>query len=244
MQNSADVLNQLRSYQTSRRKPQDILAEEETKLGIPSAQQRLTGLRGAISNTENLLRNVDPSVTGRTAGTFTTEAQRQKIVAQERAPISDQFREQSRALEGETANVADLSTRALNAARLGLSEQDAQENSLRTLYASLYQREQDAIARAERERALEEEKKRAAAQLAAISRYYSPTIPTAPVDNSGRNAAIIAEAKRLERPGLVQAANKAAEESRRATEQTNRYSGLGGFLNYIGEKGPLALFGF
>lgn len=153
MQNSADILTQLRGFQAGRKKPQDILAEEETKLGLPSAQQRLVGLRSAIGNTENLLRNVDPSVTGRTSGTFTTEAQRQRLVAKEREPISEQLREESRALEGETANTSDLSGRALKAAQLGISDLDSQENSLRALYGSLYQREQDEAARVEREKA-------------------------------------------------------------------------------------------
>lgn len=171
MQNSADILNQLRAFQSSRRKPQDILAEEETKLGLPSATQRLTGLRSAIGNTENLLRNVDPSVTGRTSGTFTTEAQRQRLVAKEREPISDQFREQSRALEGETANISDISGRALKSAQLGLSDLDSQENSLRTLYGSLYQREQDEVTRQERERAFQEEQRRRAAGQAAQNAY-------------------------------------------------------------------------
>lgn len=153
MQNSADVLTQLRGFQANRRKPQDILIEEETKLGLPSAQQRLTGLRSAIGNTENLLRNVDPSVTGRTSGTFTTEAQRSRLVAKEREPISEQFREQSRALEGETATTSDIANRALKSAQLGISDLDARENSLRALYGSLYQREQDESARLERERA-------------------------------------------------------------------------------------------
>lgn len=153
MQNSADILTQLRGFQAGRKKPQDILAEEETKLGLPSAQQRLVGLRSAIGNTENLLRNVDPSVTGRTSGTFTTEAQRQRLVAKEREPISEQFREESRALEGETANTSDLSGRALKAAQLGISDLDSQENSLRALYGSLYQREQEETARIERDKA-------------------------------------------------------------------------------------------
>lgn len=172
MQSSTDVLNQLRDFQAKRRKPQDILSEEETKLGLPSATQRLTGLRGAISNTENLLRGVDPSVTGRTQGSLVTEAQRQRMVAQEREPISEQFREQSRALEGETANTTDIANRALKSTQLGVEDLNTQENAMRTLYSSLYQREQDEyqkqqaeIARKERERQFLEQQRQFNEQL-------------------------------------------------------------------------------
>lgn len=160
---SQDAFNQLSTFQSSRRKPTDILKESQTRLGLPSAEQRKVGLRGAISNTENLLKGVDPSVTGRTAGTFTGEAQRNRLVQLERAPLADQFTEQSRALEGETANVADLNARALTEAQLALSSQDKQENDLRGIYDILIAREQAA----EEKRRYEEQQRLAREQEAA-----------------------------------------------------------------------------
>lgn len=162
---SQDAFSQLTAFQKSRRNPNDILQESQTRLGLPSAEQRKVGLRGAISNTENLLKGVDPSVTGRTAGTFTSEAQRNRLVQLERAPIADQFTEQSRALEGETANVADLNARALTEAQLAASAQDKQENDLRSIYDILLAREQQA----EEKRRYEEEQRIAReAQAAAL----------------------------------------------------------------------------
>lgn len=160
------VLSQINAAQAKRRNPQDILSTYEKRLGLPSAQQRLMGLRGAITNTEELLRNVDPSVTGRTAGTFTTEAQRQKLVSNERAPISSQLVEQGRALEGETANISDLSQRALTQTQLAAEADDKRINSLQNMYDTLYRREQDEIARQERAAAAAEARKAAAAQNA------------------------------------------------------------------------------
>lgn len=142
-QKSSDVLGQLNTFRQNRRNPMDYLRESETRLGLPSSRERLAGLRGAISNTENLLRNVDPSVTGRTQGSLVTEAQRNRMVANERAPIADQFREQSRALEGETANLSELGQRSMAEAQLGIGEQQAQEQSLQGLYNLLFGREQE-----------------------------------------------------------------------------------------------------
>lgn len=142
-QRSSDVLGQLNTFRQNRRNPMDYLRESETRLGLPSSRQRLQGLRGAITNTENLLSGVDPSVTGRTQGSLVTEAQRQRMVNLERAPLADQFKEQSRALEGESANIADLTGRSLTEAQMGIGEQQAQEQSLQSLYGTLFQREQE-----------------------------------------------------------------------------------------------------
>lgn len=160
MQKSSDVLAQLDAFRASRRKPQDIQTETEAKLGLPTAQQRLTGLRGAITNTENLLRNVDSSVTGRTSGTFTTEAQRQRLVAKERAPLSDEFREQSRALEGEQANISDLRQQVGQQTGFAIGEQDKQEGTLKSLYDTLFGREQAETSQREREQARVQEQQR------------------------------------------------------------------------------------
>jgi hypothetical protein len=142
-QKSSDVLGQLNTFRQSRRNPMDYLRDSETRLGLPSSRQRLEGLRGAIGNTENLLRGVDPSVTGRTQGSLVSEAQRQRMVNLEREPLGEQFREQSRALEGETSTIEDLARRSLSEAQLGIGEQESQQKSLESLYSTLFQREQE-----------------------------------------------------------------------------------------------------
>ena len=45
MQNSQAALGELNSFRTGRRKSGDILQEQQTRLGLPSAQQRQAGLR-------------------------------------------------------------------------------------------------------------------------------------------------------------------------------------------------------
>ena len=156
MPTSQEILGQLQAFQGSRRKPQDVLAAEENRLGVSGVRQRQAGLRGAIMNTENLLKNVDPSVTGRTQGSLVTEAQRTKMVANERAPIADQFTEQSRALEGESANLENLTREASTAAQLALGQDDQQLNYLQNLYGTIYQQERDTAERNEQIRQFNE----------------------------------------------------------------------------------------
>lgn len=194
---SQEALSQYQTIQSGRKKPQDILRESEERLGIPTATQRQVGLRGAITNTENLIRGVDPSVSGRTQGSLVSEAQKQRLIAMEREPLSDQFREQSRALEGETASIADLQRRASQEAQLAIAADDAAENASRGLYQTLYQREQDDIARQERERAFQAqqaEARRAAATQGDYLRKYleqqvqpvqpqSPQTPAPPLES-------------------------------------------------------------
>lgn len=164
--NSGDAFNEYKAYQGGRRKTNDILAESQQRLGLPSAQQRQTGLRTAISNTENLIRSVPDSVAGRTGGSMVTEAQRSRLVGQERAPLDDAFREQSRAYEGETANLNEIQRQAMQEAQLKNSEYDAEEGRLKGIYDTLYGREQDAIAKAERDRAFAEQTRQARAAQA------------------------------------------------------------------------------
>lgn len=180
--NSREVYDELTAFQRSRRKPQDILAESESRLGIPTVTQRQAGLRAAITNTENLIRSVDPSVAGRTSGSLVTEAQKQRLVNLEREPLGEQFREQSRSLEGETANLADLNRRALQESQLAVSADDTRLNELQGLYSMLYQREQDEIARQERERAFAEAQKQArvAASGSGLRGLFGGGKPTAP----------------------------------------------------------------
>lgn len=157
--NSTEALSELRAFQGSRRKSQDVLRESEERLGLPSASQRQAGLRAAITNTENLIRSVEPSVSGRTSGSLVTEAQKTRLVGQERAPLDDSFREQSRAFEGETANINELKRQSLTDAQLALAEDETKERTLSGLYEALYKREQDEVARQERERLFAEQQR-------------------------------------------------------------------------------------
>ena len=175
--NSQSAFDELRNFQGSRRKAADILKESESRLGLPDATKRQQGLRTAITNTENLIKAVEPSVSGRTGGSLVTEAQKTRLVGLERQPLDTAFSEQNRALEGESAIASELQRRALQESQLQLSEDDARQNALQGVYSTLYQREQDAIAKAERDRAFEEQKRLVAEEqkrLAAQTNLFNP----------------------------------------------------------------------
>lgn len=154
---SQDAFNELQTFQKSRRKSQDVLRESENRLGLPTATQRQAGLRAAITNTENLIRSVEPSVAGRTSGSLVNEAQKTRLIGLERAPLDESFREQSRAFEGESANINELKRQALTDAQLAIAEDDTRQNTLKGLYEALYQREQEERAFAEQQRQFNEQ---------------------------------------------------------------------------------------
>ena len=94
------------------RDTQTVLGEAENKYGIAERGQRLSSLRGLVGNLQSSVEAVDPSVTGRTSGTFTTEAQRQALVSRERAPILGDLAKQQSALGQEQAGYSEAQTLA------------------------------------------------------------------------------------------------------------------------------------
>jgi len=162
--NSQQALKELQTYQGGRKSSRDVLTEAETRLGVPTQQQRLTGLRSALGNTENLIRSVEPGVAGRTGGSYVTEAQRNRLVNIERAPLDEAFREQSRGLEGATADLGEMNRQALTEAQLRITDDDRRENELQKLYDTLYGREQADKVFAENQRQFNEQQRAASAQ--------------------------------------------------------------------------------
>jgi hypothetical protein len=150
--NSQQALADIQAFDSSRANPTDVLSQAEGKYGINQSRQRLVGLRSAIMGTEGLLNAVDPSVTGRTSNSLVTEAQRSRMVANERAPIAEQYSQQQGALSNENASLSDAQSQAAKEAQLRLSGDDTKRSSLQSLYDSLYKREQDAAAIAEARR--------------------------------------------------------------------------------------------
>lgn len=140
--NSQQALDQLTAFKSTARDPQSIIADALNKYGVNGINDRIKNLRGSITNTENLLGGVDNSVTGRTSGTLTTEAQRQRIVANERAPISDTLATQQQGLSSETANLQDVTGQASQEAQLAYGGQQDQLGYLKSIYDTLFAREQ------------------------------------------------------------------------------------------------------
>jgi hypothetical protein len=156
---SQQALDQLVAYRGTIKDPNTILAEARNRYGVDSVNSRIKDLRGAITNTEGLLGGVDSSVTGRTSGTLTTEAARQRIVANERQPISETLATQQSGLSNESANLQNLQGQATTDAQLAYSGQQDQLSYLKNIYDTLFAKEQAQQA-AELERQKFEEAKR------------------------------------------------------------------------------------
>ena len=183
---SAQALADIQSFDASRSNPSDVLAQAQNKYGTEQSRQRLVGLRSAIMGTEGMLNAVDPSVTGRTSGSLVTEAQRSRMVANERAPIAEQYSQQQGALTNENANLSDASSKAAQEAQLTLTGQDTKRNALQSLYDNLYKREQDAAAAQEaaRQRAASEaQNSQYAALLQAINNANNKAAATTTPDS-------------------------------------------------------------
>ncbi|MEO5499467.1 MAG: hypothetical protein ABIR46_03135 [Candidatus Saccharimonadales bacterium] len=153
MQASADIAKQLQDYDSTRKNSVDVLNEAMGKFGVPEIRSRVSGLRTTLSNTENALNAVDPSVTGRTQGSLVTEAQRQRQVSNERAPITEQYGQQSRALGNESANLSDQLGAAQLLASQTVSDYDRGRSALSDRYGLALGAENEVRRRQEADRA-------------------------------------------------------------------------------------------
>lgn len=84
--------------------PIDIYNQALEKLGITDARTRVTNLRQALIDNGNLLDSLSGNISQRTSNSLVTEAQRQRLVASEAAPIvgmGDKLNEQFSAAQGD-----------------------------------------------------------------------------------------------------------------------------------------------
>lgn len=109
---SASLANQISQYDKTPVNSVDALNSAMAQYGVPEMRQQVAGLNTTITNTQNALNNVDPSVTGRTQGSLVTEAQREKQVNNERAPIAQQLTSQQGALGTATNGLSDAEKNA------------------------------------------------------------------------------------------------------------------------------------
>lgn len=140
------ALGALQAYQAGERSGGDILGIKQQQMGVPGAQQQVSGLRQAITNTTNLLNQVAPSVYGRTQGSLVTDAQATRQIGNEQAPLNTQLNKESQDYTGANADLTMLNSRADQAAQLDMQSQAQRESGLGRIYDALYGREKDSAA--------------------------------------------------------------------------------------------------
>jgi hypothetical protein len=162
---SASALQALQSFQQPA--AADVLTQAETKYGIPDLTKRVNDYKTLTHNLTGAIAAVDPSVTGRTAGTLTTEGQRGALVNRERAPIVGQLGTATTALEGATGDFSMAQGRATNEANATVEGNRQRYAQLLDQYNIANSREQAAKEEAARQAAAAEQSRQFEASLAA-----------------------------------------------------------------------------
>ena len=155
--NSAGALSQLQQTQSQAQDPNSILAAQRQQLGVNSAQETVTGLRGAINNTTKLLAQVAPSVMGRTGNSLVTNAQATRQIGNEQAPITANLNQENTDYTNANTDLNSLEEKAQTAASGIYQGQQNKLSYAQNLYNTLYQQEQDKQAEADRQAALAEQ---------------------------------------------------------------------------------------
>ena len=144
--NSQEALTRLQQQQGQSQNPNQILESQRQNLGVQGAQDTVTGLRGAINNTTKLLKQVAPSVMGRTQGSLVTQAQATRQIGNEQAPIAQNLTDQGQQYGEANQSLSELQRRAQEAASGEYQGQQDRLSYMRNLYNTLYEREQKAEA--------------------------------------------------------------------------------------------------
>lgn len=168
-QNSAQALQNLQSYAGSTKSPEQDLQQQQQNLGVTAAQQTVTGLRGAIQNTTNLLSQVAPSVMGRTANSLVTSAQADQQINNEQAPLNTQLNTENQNYTNANSDYTNLQQQAEDLANADQTGQQNQESYLQNIYNNLYTQEQNTAQQAEAKREFDAQQQLAASSAAAGS---------------------------------------------------------------------------
>ena len=182
MQPSSKLFSQYQAFQQKRVKPEDYVKRYSTDLGVDDAKARVAGARTAIRATEDTITAAPDSVAGRTSGSLVTDAQRNRLVQNEVAPLQEMMRTQSNAYNDANQGLTQLSDELGKRVAYGLQADDTQANSLLTLYqaASESEKQKEAVRQwkaqmAEQKRQFNESQKAAERQSARAAAAASPT---------------------------------------------------------------------
>lgn len=180
MQPSSSLFSQYQTFQNSRVKPEDYVKRYSTDLGVDDAKARVKSARSAIRATEDTIAGVPDSVSGRTSGSLVSDAQRNRLVQNEVAPMQDVLRTQNAGYGDATTDLNTLNTDLNTKVSLALQGDDTQSNTLLTLYQAAAAAEAEAEKKrqfeaqmAEQKRQFDEQQK--AAQRAAAAARATPS---------------------------------------------------------------------
>lgn len=171
------ALQNLQSFQGTQQTPEQLLNGANTSLGVPQAQQQVTGLRQAISNTTNLLNGIPSSIQGRTGNSLVTSAQANAQIGNAEAPVNTQLNKEQGDYTTANTDYEQLTQQAEDRANADLQAQTGQQSYLQNIYNDLYTKQQDTAAAAFAQQQLAEQQ-REANQTAANAGSGNPFSPT------------------------------------------------------------------
>jgi acetyl/propionyl-CoA carboxylase alpha subunit len=196
---SAALAAQIADYDSKRVNSTDALNKALTTYGVPEIRNTVSGLRSTVANTTNALNQVDPSVTGRTSGSLVTEAQRSRIVNNERAPIAQQLQAQGGQLSDQQQALKDALDQATTTANNEVNDWTTGRSALQSQYDTEYKREQDSADAARQSAAAAESKRQFDMQLAAskASAGSKAAKPSAAENKASLSNGIVSQFKKL-----------------------------------------------
>lgn len=97
-------MSDLSNFDSNAKAPIDIYNAALETYGVNDARQSVQKLRTQLTDSQNLLAGVEPSVNARTSGSVVTESQRRGEVSAESAPISKLVGSISASLDAEMQN--------------------------------------------------------------------------------------------------------------------------------------------
>lgn len=139
--------------------PNQAISQANDTYGVAGNQTRLSALQGLVGNLQNSVEAVDPSVTGRTSGTFTTEGQRSALVSKERAPILTSLAKEQQATTGAQNALSTSQSLAGNLASALLSGDKTKYQQLLDTYNAADAQDKQATAKAEADRTFQEQQR-------------------------------------------------------------------------------------
>ena len=170
MQPSSSLFSQYQTFQNSRVKPEDYVKRYSTDLGVDDAKARVKSARTAIRATEDTISGVPDSVAGRTSGSLVGDAQRNRLVQNEVAPMQDVLRTQNAGYGDASQDFNVLNTDLNTKVGLALQGDDQQANSLLTLYQAAASAEAEAEKKRQFEAQMAEQKRQFDEQAKASAR--------------------------------------------------------------------------
>lgn len=219
---SAQALSNLQSAASSQKTPDQVYQANSGALGIPQAQTQVSGLRGAINNTTNLLQQVAPSVMGRTQNSLVTSAQANAQIANGQAPLNTQLDSENQQYSGASSDLTNLLGQANTETSNDLTGQQNQLSYLQGIYGDLSAAEQQQFTNQQDAQKLLDAEKAAAAGTGGVGLAGSGT-PTGPLTPGGAGTVGTMSRNAVNGYGFADASGK--PQTMGAYLLANRYSG-------------------